>query len=491
MRISSRSRIFLAVATLLPLAFIGLVDLNKFVDLARSTGILGPRMIERHLSISLAGTDCIWTNAQPLGQDVDPYGTLFASYPGSGMRIMWQQSEGLSGIQVGDDFYLGGTEAYDKTGIVKTQYPHIEGIWTYQDNINQVIMLIRNPRYAMPQYHHFLYEIDYAHDWDTAYEFINNTFTTLSPIENWIKWRDYRFDDELNLWGWFIDFWMYEGRQYWITWDFERNGQWPFRFLNETEREYTYDEHCDFVNETCKPKAILSFEKLRDPEFGPNEIRKIADNLRGKRNMTVLDDDKMVCIYHQTNINHPMPNETNRVDPDGSDQVFNFTFGEQHLYAMLEKLDSLINRYNGTADSRWIGDPLAAELVEILEGYVGEIQIELNSTSFSPTSAPGVNYTYDLVQWYNSLGKGNRYDKGKVQALAYFWGNNSFLFANETNPYTNETYNATEGGFGASSGGYINLTKWGNVPPWWDEIPDVYIFPPPTPAPVPTYAPKP
>lgn len=489
MRLSPRSRIFLAVATLLPLAFIGMVDLNKFADLARSTGLLRSKTY-RKLSISLAGTDCIWTNAQPLGQDADPYGTLFAAYPGSGMRIMWQQSEGLSGVQVGDDFFLGGDEAYDKTGVVKTQYPHIEGIWTYEDNMDQVIMLIRNPRFAMPHYHHFLFEVEYAHDWQTCYEFINNTFTTLSPMENWEQWRDYRFDDELDLWEWFIDFWMYDGRQFWNIWDFERNGQWPFSFLNQTERETTRDEHCDFVTEGCKPKAILSFEKLRSPIDGPDEIRKIADNLRGKKNMTVLDDDKMGCIYHQTNINHPRPNETNRVDPDGDDQVFDFVFGEQQLLAMIDKFNYMIDRYNGTLNPEWAGDALAAELVQILVGYVETVQEELDTTVFPPTTAPGVNYTYDLVQWYNGLGKGNRYDKDKVQALAYFWGNNSFLFANATNPYTGVTYNAS-GGFGAASGGYINTTQYGGLPPWWGTIPYVFLPPDPTPAPVPTYAPKP
>eukprot|EP00546_Thalassionema_frauenfeldii_P014024 CAMPEP_0178929746 /NCGR_PEP_ID=MMETSP0786-20121207/20805_1 /TAXON_ID=186022 /ORGANISM="Thalassionema frauenfeldii, Strain CCMP 1798" /LENGTH=154 /DNA_ID=CAMNT_0020606105 /DNA_START=73 /DNA_END=534 /DNA_ORIENTATION=+ len=91
-----------------------------------------PKTRYRKISIDLGNGNCEWTQAEALGEDSEPYGTLFASYPASGMRIAWQQTEGITGIAVGDDFHLGGTSAYDKVGLIKTQYPHLEGIWTYR-----------------------------------------------------------------------------------------------------------------------------------------------------------------------------------------------------------------------------------------------------------------------------------------------------------------------------------------------------------------------
>ena len=48
-----------------------------------------------------------------LGRDFDSFGTLIASYPANGMRFTWQQTEGLTGIQVGDDFRLGDDIVHD------------------------------------------------------------------------------------------------------------------------------------------------------------------------------------------------------------------------------------------------------------------------------------------------------------------------------------------------------------------------------------------
>ena len=69
--------------------------------------------------------------------------------------------------------------------------------------MDQVLLLIRNPRWALPSYHSLIYEIHYAHDWETAYKYLHQTFVARAPLENWIKWRDYRFEDEINLWCWY------------------------------------------------------------------------------------------------------------------------------------------------------------------------------------------------------------------------------------------------------------------------------------------------
>eukprot|EP00548_Thalassiothrix_antarctica_P020713 CAMPEP_0194192590 /NCGR_PEP_ID=MMETSP0154-20130528/71327_1 /TAXON_ID=1049557 /ORGANISM="Thalassiothrix antarctica, Strain L6-D1" /LENGTH=74 /DNA_ID=CAMNT_0038916171 /DNA_START=72 /DNA_END=292 /DNA_ORIENTATION=- len=70
-----------------------------------------------------------------------PFGTLFASYPAAGMRITWQHTQGLTGVKVGDDYWYTG----DIVGLMKTQYPHKEGVWSWGKDMDQVVMVVRNP----------------------------------------------------------------------------------------------------------------------------------------------------------------------------------------------------------------------------------------------------------------------------------------------------------------------------------------------------------
>jgi len=51
--------------------------------------------------------------------------------------------------------------------------------------------------------------------------------------------------------------------------------------------------------------------------------------------------------------------------------------------------------------------------------YLGDVRAEINVMEENPppTGAPNANYTQELVQWYNSKGKGNRYSKGTVQNM--------------------------------------------------------------------------
>ena len=122
------------------------------------------------------------------------------------MRLTWQHAQGLTEIQVHDDFMLSPDHV--KKGLVKTQYPHYEGIWSWGRNMDHVVLVLQNPRWTIPSYHNLLYEIHYAHDWETAYLYKDRLFTLRAPVEDWIRWRDYRFTEEVYLWQQFIHFWM-------------------------------------------------------------------------------------------------------------------------------------------------------------------------------------------------------------------------------------------------------------------------------------------
>jgi len=161
-------------------AVLALSAIGLFIDFTLSKRSMKSM---RRLSHDYGAGNCEWTGAEKIDLAKNPYGTLFASYPGAGMRLTWQMTEGASGIQVGDDFFYSGRIG----GIVKTQYPHPEGIWSYGKNMDQVILLIRNPRWNIPSYHTLLFELEYAHDYVVAYDNVFTAFTRRAPMDNWMK----------------------------------------------------------------------------------------------------------------------------------------------------------------------------------------------------------------------------------------------------------------------------------------------------------------
>jgi len=212
------------------------------------------------------GGECEWTEAEPLGANYSGAGMLLAAFPGSGTRLVWQHAEGLTGVQVGDDFDCFSAEIESMRGIKKTQYPNLEGIWSWGHILDNVVLIVRNPRWAIPSYHTLLSEIHYAHDCETAYKYLHRLFTMRPSVEDWIHWRNYHFHEEVYLWKVFIDYWMEDGKQYWMDYDYKRNGQFPFRWLNESEMKK--DAHCIYDLD-CIPKAVVAYENLQNNITGP------------------------------------------------------------------------------------------------------------------------------------------------------------------------------------------------------------------------------
>lgn len=378
----------------------------------------------RNLSINLGGGKCKWTGGVPVQEGDNVYGTLIASYPASGMRVTWQQTAAITGMQVLDDFF---NLHLPKIGIVKTQYPHYEGIWSYGANLQQVILLIRNPRWAMPSYHTLISEIGYAHTWELAYSELPNVFSRRPPVEDWTRWRDYRFSDEIQMWGWHIDYFMENGTKYWFDFDFERNGQYPFRFRNETEKPWPKDLHCS-DNIDCVPKAAISYENMIDVMKGPTELRKIASVLRGKPGMNVIDDEAIECIWNETWYMAPEPSNSNR-DLNGLPRTeYNFTIDQ--MYAIEDKLEEYVLKYSSEP---WDMNPTAADLVTNFENYLIDVRDERLDMEANPrpTPAPNANYPLEIKEWYSSLGKGNRNDMSKIQGMS-IWDDVKHFYSDST-----------------------------------------------------------
>lgn len=371
------------------------------------------RTKERRLTIDLGNGDCIWTDASSfdgtLGNDDPISRTLFAAYPGSGARFAWKASEGLAGITTTDDWEFTAKDALTSP-LLKTQYPHNEGIWSYGSNISQAILLIRSPLLAIPSYHATLFEIHYAYDYKTAYKYILDLYSRRSDPENWKKFRDLRFAEEIHMWCSFIDYWMEGGTKYWQDGDVARDGKNPFRFLTESEM---YDEtgspnntdlHCDNTDGTfdCVAKAVLCYERLVNTTSGLSEVNKLANALSGT-GLNVIAQPARQCVYDHliNNIPERLVDENDLESIARSDYALRYG----QLEEMADTLQKMKDKYSS---GKWENNVNAHDLVTAFDIYLIEVATEMVLTDASaPTPAPGGEYYRDVDTWWDTVGEGH------------------------------------------------------------------------------------
>ena len=165
--------------------------------------------------------------------------TIVVGYPGPDKRTVLRQMEAMTGLSGRDswDFqFLGMTTQ----PFIKTNYPHHEGIWGWQDLADQVVLVLRNPRRSIDEYHDILADIHYAKTWEEATDKIPDLFQGIIEADKYAMWRNERTMDEIGWYGWLIDYWMEDGlmRDY-----FDHKVTTPehFELLREPET-YTYGE---------------------------------------------------------------------------------------------------------------------------------------------------------------------------------------------------------------------------------------------------------
>jgi hypothetical protein len=74
--------------------------------------------------------------------------------------------------------------------------------------MDQVILLIRNPRWAIPSFHALRHELNYASTWESSFLRIGFVYTDRPAVNIWQEWRDANFEIEIDKWVEYIDFWM-------------------------------------------------------------------------------------------------------------------------------------------------------------------------------------------------------------------------------------------------------------------------------------------
>lgn len=113
---------------------------------------------------------------------------------------------------VADDWNFSG-KLYENVLTLKTSWPHEDSVWSWSDQMDQTILLLRNPRWAIPSYHAMRYELDFSEDWASSLVRIPYIYTGRPSVEVWEAWRDENFETELNAYIDHINYWM-DGKHY-------------------------------------------------------------------------------------------------------------------------------------------------------------------------------------------------------------------------------------------------------------------------------------
>jgi len=178
--------------------------------------------------------------------------TIVASYPGSGARMTWKLIRAVTGIMTGNDNNQNGLTNKGQVVTIKTHYPSEccsnSVTFTPLLDIDQSVILLRNPMNALPSYHNRVYEKDQ--------ELENHS--TRAPIEAWIKWRDQNFEEELAAWSQMIRFWM----------------------------EHHTNEH----------RRIITYEKLVEVKSGPRELHQLSRFVMRGKELSVPKED-IPCVW--------------------------------------------------------------------------------------------------------------------------------------------------------------------------------------------------
>lgn len=374
------------VTTILFVAIISLVG-NYY-----NTTEVGNSLLRR-LSVNLGGGKCIWSPPiYDVPNDLNFTKLLIAGYPSGDKRMTFVQMEALTGLSARDEWdfqYLGMTNQ----PFIKANYPHHEGIWGWEGAADNVIMIVRNIRRSMTEYHDILWDIGYAKTWDVASENIDKLYAERPPKEDFFEWRDLRVLDEIQWYGWFIDFYMEGGlMRDMFTHKITTPEHWYMLMRPEAnakaEMTYdlivgpdtvvtpSYDPHCVHdIGTSCKPIEVISAEKLIDHNTGRAESRKLAKILQSSAGYGdwLIEEEAWECIWEELIVKKK--GLKTFIDREGTTER-DYNFSEEMLTNMIKELTRLITKYGPNGE--YANLSTAQYLVQLLTEHRSLIQIELN-----------------------------------------------------------------------------------------------------------------
>jgi hypothetical protein len=157
---------------------------------------------QRRLSIDLGGGACEWQPPEyEIPNNIDFLKTLIAGFPSCDKRMTFIQMEALTGWATVDEWDLI-SQGYSNHPFIKSNYPHHEGIWSWGSEVDQVVMVVRNIRRTMVEYHDILWDIATAKN--SGISDVEWLYKHAPPMSSFFTWRDARVMDEIAWYGWFI-----------------------------------------------------------------------------------------------------------------------------------------------------------------------------------------------------------------------------------------------------------------------------------------------
>jgi len=266
--------------------------------------------------------------------------TLLASYPGSGKRFTWNVISGLTNHITADDHNLSGHLDQNPL-VIKTSWPHQEGVWSWGDSMDQVILLVRNPRWAIASYHTMKYELNFATDWESTMRRMSNVYKERPAIQVWNEWRNEHFGAEMRNYVDYIDFWLSGG---------EKNG--------------TIDAECETNHIECRPKTVLDFDSFYQTH-PTTEFFKLGEILDQTSNVEVIAGEARVCVMDKI-FDAKELHQGGRVGTTAP----SIRFTSRQLEYMLLKLTELRDKYQQNTDL------VVQEAVVILNNYIIQVAAE-------------------------------------------------------------------------------------------------------------------
>mmetsp|Transcript_18541 Transcript_18541/g.21397 ORF Transcript_18541/g.21397 Transcript_18541/m.21397 type:complete len:712 (+) Transcript_18541:74-2209(+) len=352
----------------------------------------------RRLSLNLGNGECEWVaaiqyddNGFPTNQDF--HKTIIAGYPGGDKRITFTQLEALTGLSARDEWefaFLGMTNQ----PFIKANYPHHEGIWGWEDQGDQVVMVVSDIKKALVEYHDILWDIGYAQTFEEAYEAMDNLYKDEvegvphenPPVEDFLVWRDLRIFDEIHWYSWFTDYYMEGGlMRDMFSHNVTTLDQWKLatlpnfftkfemrfgRFVDENEVvDPSYDPMCATLSMGCYPVLVIDPLKLVDPDYGPAEARKLAQLVKGSKGFEdwMIEEEAWECIWHELVTKRKgIKTYLDRHTLDYESYYFSFELKNE----MWHELNRLVEKYEVQQDQ------VAIDLVNILRGHRDELGVD-------------------------------------------------------------------------------------------------------------------
>jgi len=304
--------------------------------------------LDRVLVEKSGNGNCIWSSPIVDSDNIDVHGTLITGFPGVGKRLVWTIVEQFTNRKVGDDWDISGLE--NKTITVKSSFPHPEGNWSWGDRMHQSILVVRNPMDVFRSYHNIKREIGSVANVSQVKELnkMNDIYSRRASLEDWIYWRDAEFDHQMDLYGWFIEYWMDNGRR-----------------RNNGNGEAYNDPRCkEKMAGGCVPKAVINYDTLMDPESGENETAKLASVLVESAGVYVIDESIWSCAYREIMKKNKLYSDKRR--SSGPKDSYK-SYSQKQMKIMRNELERLRDKYDLPVYSK---NPAAVQLVVSLNQFL-------------------------------------------------------------------------------------------------------------------------